>query len=231
MGIHQAEVETRLQEIIRFYFYGEEQERVYYPVGEDMAYIMDTGNLDVRTEGMSYGMMLCVQLDMKKEFDCLWKWAKTYMYMAEGENEGYFAWSCAIDGTKNAYGPAPDGEEFFAMALFFASHRWGDGEGIYAYEKEARAILRACLHKGSEGRQGAPMWNLQNHQILFVPGIDFTDPSYHCHISMNCSVSGRMRKTGISGRRQQWQAVNIWCRHARPSQVCPQNMQSLMVVL
>lgn len=23
------------------------------------------------------------------------------------------------------------------------------------------------------------MWNLQNHQILFVPGIDFTDPSYH----------------------------------------------------
>ena len=65
------------------------------------------------------------------------------------------------------------------MALFFASHRWGDGEGIYAYEKEARAILRACLHKGSEGRQGAPMWNLQNHQILFVPGIDFTDPSYH----------------------------------------------------
>ena len=137
--------------------------------------LMDTGNLDVRTEGMSYGMMLCVQLDMKKEFDCLWKWAKTYMYMAEGENEGYFAWSCAIDGTKNAYGPAPDGEEFFAMALFFASHRWGDGEGIYAYAQEARAILRACLHKGSEGRQGAPMWNLQNHQILFVPGIDFTD--------------------------------------------------------
>ncbi len=92
LGIHQAEVETRLQEIIRFYFYGEEQERVYYPVGEDMAYIMDTGNLDVRTEGMSYGMMLCVQLDMKKEFDCLWKWAKTYMYMAEGENEGYFVY-------------------------------------------------------------------------------------------------------------------------------------------
>ena len=30
LGIHQDEVETRLQEIIRFYFYGEEQERVYY---------------------------------------------------------------------------------------------------------------------------------------------------------------------------------------------------------
>ena len=178
-GIGKEAVDNRLQEIIRFYFQGAEDERVYYPVGKDMAYIMDTGNLDVRTEGMSYGMMLCVQLDKKKEFDCLWKWAKTYMYMAEGENEGYFAWSCAVDGTKNAYGPAPDGEEFFAMALFFASHRWGDGEGIYAYEREARAILRACLHKGSGQRAGAPMWNLENHQILFVPGIDFTDPSYH----------------------------------------------------
>ena len=99
-GIGKEAVDNRLQEIIRFYFHGAEDERVYYPVGQDMAYIMDTGNLDVRTEGMSYGMMLCVQLDKKKEFDCLWKWAKTYMYMAEGENEGYFAWSCAVDGTK-----------------------------------------------------------------------------------------------------------------------------------
>ena len=179
LGIHQAEVETRLQEIIRFYFYGEEQERVYYPVGEDMAYIMDTGNLDVRTEGMSYGMMLCVQLDMKEEFDRIWKWAKTYMYMEEGENEGYFAWSCQTDGTKNSYGPAPDGEEYFAMALFFASHRWGDGEGIFAYEKEAKELLRACIHKGENGRPGEPMWNRENKQILFVPGSPFTDPSYH----------------------------------------------------
>ena len=91
IGIHQAEVETRLQEIIRFYFYGEDRKE-YTTRREDMAYIMDTGNLDVRTEGMSYGMMLCVQLDMKKEFDCLSEVGEDlYMYMAEGENEGYFA--------------------------------------------------------------------------------------------------------------------------------------------
>ena len=59
-----------------------------------MAYIEDTGNLDARTEGMSYGMMFCVQMDRKEDFDRLWKWAKTYMWMSEGENEGYFAWSC-----------------------------------------------------------------------------------------------------------------------------------------
>ncbi len=179
LGIAKEEIAKRLEEIRQFYFYGAENERVYFEVGEDMAYICDTGNDDARTEGMSYGMMLCVQLDMKEEFDRLWKWAKTYMWMSEGWNEGYFAWSCALDGSKNDNGPAPDGEEFFAMALFFASHRWGDGEGIFCYSEQAKEILRACLHKGQNGRIGVPMWNLENHQILFVPGIDFTDPSYH----------------------------------------------------
>ena len=179
LGYDKAEIEKRLEEIKQFYFYGGEKERVYFTVGEDMAYICDTGNNDARTEGMSYGMMLCVQLDMKEEFDRLWKWAKTYMWMSEGWNEGYFAWSCALDGSKNDSGPAPDGEEFFALALFFASHRWGDGEGMFCYSEQAKEILRACLHKGQNGRTGTPMWNLENHQILFVPGIDFTDPSYH----------------------------------------------------
>ncbi len=179
MGIDPVQVESRLLEIRDFYFFGKEEERVYYTAGNDMAYIMDTGNNDARTEGMSYGMMLCVQLDMHAEFDRLWKWAKNYMWMQDGENEGYFAWSCATDGTKNADSPAPDGEEFFAMALFFASHRWGDREGIFNYSHEAKEILRACLHKGENGRPGVPMWNKENHQILFVPGCDFTDPSYH----------------------------------------------------
>lgn len=179
IGISKNEIDTRLEEIRRFFFYGAEDERVYYPVGEDMGYICDTGNNDARTEGMSYGMMFCVQLDMKEEFDRIWKWAKTHMYMESGFNAGYFAWSCQTDGTPNANGPAPDGEEFFAMALFFAAHRWGNGEGIFNYEEEAKKLLNDMVHKGEEGRVGTPMFNRENHQILFVPGIDFTDPSYH----------------------------------------------------
>jgi len=178
IGEREEEIDKRLEEIVRTFFY-EEGEKVYFPVEPDMAYIEDTGNIDARTEGMSYGMMICVQLDMKEEFDRIWKWSKTYMYMEEGENEGYFAWSCKPDGRKNSHGPAPDGEEYYAMALFFASHRWGDGEGIFNYSHEAREILRACLHKGERGRAGAPMWNHENKQILFVPGSPFTDPSYH----------------------------------------------------
>lgn len=178
IGISDQEIQARLKEIVHTFFY-DENEKVYHPVGKDMAYIEDTGNIDARTEGMSYGMMMCVQLDMKEEFDRIWKWAKTYMYQESGWHAGYFAWSCKPDGTKNSDGPAPDGEEFFAMALFFASHRWGDGEGIFQYSKEARNILSCCIHKGEPGILGKPMWNRKNHQILFIPGARFTDPSYH----------------------------------------------------
>lgn len=178
IGKSDEEIKARLDEAIRIFFFDEE-ERIYHDGPDNTGYLVDTGNIDARTEGMSYGMMMCVQLDMKEQFDRIWKWAKTYMYMSEGENEGYFAWSCGLDGTKNALGPAPDGEEFFAMALFFAAHRWGNGEGIFDYESEAKAILRACVHKGENGREGFPMWNRDNAQILFVPGSPFTDPSYH----------------------------------------------------
>lgn len=126
----------------------------YHEAGGDMAYLEDTGNHDVRTEGMSYGMMVCVQMDKKAEFDRLWKWVRTYMYIPAGPCRNYFAWSCSTDGTHNAEGPAPDGEEYFAMALFFASARWGDGEGIFAYSKEAKAILRECIHKGGAWTSG-----------------------------------------------------------------------------
>ena len=102
VGFVEEEIEQRKQEIFQTLFYGDEEERIYFPVGSDMGYIEDTGNYDVRTEGMSYGMMMCVQMDRKEEFDRLWKWARTYMYMKEGENKGYFAWSCKTDGDRKS---------------------------------------------------------------------------------------------------------------------------------
>lgn len=86
LGKSERELQEKLKMTADSFFYGED--KVYFPVGEDLAYIEDTGNIDVRTEGMSYGMMMCVQLDKKEEFDRLWKWAKTYMWMPSGENEG-----------------------------------------------------------------------------------------------------------------------------------------------
>ena len=152
-GYSEEEIEKRVQETFETIFHGSEEERFYHEAGEDMGFMEDTGNHDARTEGMSYGMMVCVQLDKKEEFDRLWKWTRTYMYMDEGSGKNYFAWSCALDGTRNADGPAPDGEEYFAMALFFASRRWGDGEGIFNYSREAKAILHECVHKGEPGHR------------------------------------------------------------------------------
>lgn len=171
-GYQEAEIEQRINDAFQTVFY-DPQERFYFEAGEDMGYFEDTGNFDARTEGMSYAMMICVQLDKKEEFDRVWKWTKTHMFLTEGYNKGYFAWSCQTNGTKNADGPAPDGEEFFAMALFFASHRWGDGEGIFEYSAQAREILHACLHNP------LPMWELEQKLIKFVPGLEWSDPSYH----------------------------------------------------
>ena len=139
----------------------------------------DTGNIDARSEGMSYGMMMAVQMNRKDIFDKLWLWSMTHMYQKSGPFRGYFAWSCKLDGTKNSEGPAPDGEEYFAMALFFASHLWGDGEPPFNYSHQAKEIIRAMIHKGQEPDTGAPMFNNDNKLILFVPGCPFSDPSYH----------------------------------------------------
>jgi oligosaccharide reducing-end xylanase len=178
IGHPAAEVNSRLSDIFNTLFYGSADERIYHPDGDDMGYIEDTGNIDARTEGMSYGMMMCVQLDHKEEFDRIWKWARTNMYLSEGRNRGFFCWSNATDGSKNADGPAPDGEEYFAMALLFASHRWGDGEGIFDYGKEARDLLHSMIREGDE-TIGRGMFDPGNHLIRFITDVDFTDPSYH----------------------------------------------------
>lgn len=170
-GYSAEEIEIRVNETFDALFEG--FERVYFDGINETGYMMDTGNCDARTEGMSYGMMMCVLMNKKEYFDRLWKFAMEFMYMDEGFLRGYFAWSVAPDGRKNAFGPAPDGEEFFAMALFMAAKKWGNGEGIYNYEKWARKILHTCLH------HPIPMWDKETALIKFVPNCNFSDPSYH----------------------------------------------------
>ncbi len=185
LGKSETEIQDKLNTAWKQLFYGDDTyQRVYYPVGEDMAYIMDIGNSDVRSEGMSYGMMIAVQLDKKEEFDRLWKWAKTYMYQADGPYEGYFAWHCSINGEKLDAGPASDGEEWFVTALFFASGRWGNGEGIFDYQAQAQEILHTMLHMDEQDSPLATnLFDATSKQVVFVPKIgrlsSFTDPSYH----------------------------------------------------
>jgi oligosaccharide reducing-end xylanase len=183
LGKSDEEIQSKIDAAWNQLFYGNDDlERVYYPVGEYMAYIADIGNGDVRSEGMSYGMMIAVQLDKKEEFDRLWKWAKTYMFQSDGQYQGYFAWHCTFDGKQLDANPASDGEEWFATALLFASARWGDGEGIFDYRAQAQEILDVMLHK-EQNNIATNMFNLDHKQVVFVPMVgrvsSFTDPSYH----------------------------------------------------
>lgn len=185
LGKNDAEIQAKLAAAWQQLFYGDDDtQRVYYPVGDDMAYVEDIGNGDVRTEGMSYGMMIAVQLNKKEEFDRLWKWAKKYMYQTEGPYKGYFAWHCKPNGEQLDANPASDGEEWFVMSLFFAAARWGNGIGIFNYQAEAQAILDTMLHKNEENSNLATnMFDSKAKQVVFVPRLgpvsSFTDPSYH----------------------------------------------------
>ena len=79
MGMSDSEIKAWIDNTFNTMFHGDEDVRIYHEAGSDMGYMVDTGNIDARTEGMSYGMMMCVQLDKKEEFDRIWKWSYTYM--------------------------------------------------------------------------------------------------------------------------------------------------------
>jgi oligosaccharide reducing-end xylanase len=186
LGKDETTIKKRLDNIFNQLFYGDSKnERLYYTVGTDMGYIEDILHNDIRTEGISYGMMITVQMDKKNEFDKIWKWAKTYMQYKTGPMKNFFAWHCKPEGSIIDSNSASDGEEWIATALFLASARWGNGEGIYNYRAEAHTILDAMLNKENEPANDGRiknMFNKKEKQIVFVPNIDasgFTDPSYH----------------------------------------------------
>jgi oligosaccharide reducing-end xylanase len=156
-----AETQAKIERAYQQLFHGDPQtEAVYFEKGSNadgpLGYVTDWAHHDVRTEGMSYGMMIAVQMGHKQEFDAIWNWAKTYMLITDGKNPnvGYFAWSLKTDGTPLADGPADDGEEYFVMALYFADHRWGPGKGIYDYKGEADRLLRLMRHHPVVERTG-----------------------------------------------------------------------------
>jgi len=195
-GHSQAEVQAKIDSAWQQLFHGDPQtQAIAFDAGSNangpLMYVTDWANHDVRTEGMSYGMMIAVQLGKKAEFDAIWNWAMTYMYVADPAAPSYqfFAWSCKTDGTHNAEGAAPDGESYFAMALLFAGNRWPGGKGLYDYHAEANKLLSAMVHRPvitATEKKGphtvGPMVNADPPMILFVPEVmpePFTDPSYH----------------------------------------------------
>lgn len=139
--------------------------------GSDESYVKDTFNNDVRSEGMSYGMMIAVQLDHQTEFGRLWTWVRNHM--AQGctaaKCTGEIVWSRNTSGGSNGYtGGAPDGEEYFATALIFAQNRWGN-TGKYDYGAEAQWVLDLTRTK---------YFHTNPHLVKFLSSSNNTDASY-----------------------------------------------------
>lgn len=202
LGHPQTEIDSKVNQAYKQLFHGDpKQEAVMFAAGANAngaaAYVMDIANGDIRSEGMSYGMMIAVQMARKDDFDALWNWAKTHMYHGDPLHPGYgyFSWQMRADGTAMDENPAPDGEEYFVTALLFASHRWGNGRGIFDYHKEAMNLLDVMKNRkpitgfvngGKRKATLVSLFNTEHKMVRFTPDSDnfprngdHTDPSYH----------------------------------------------------
>ena len=195
-GHSPAETKARINRAFQQLFHGNPQtQSVYFPAGRnengDLAYLCDIAHNDVRSEGMSYGMIIAVQLDKQAEFDALWNWSKTFMQHTRRDHPaaGFFSWSVKTNGVPNDEMPAPDGEEYFVTALYFATHRWGNGKGIFHYQNEANQLLTDMRHRQpitgkAMGRTmtAGGLFHPGQRMVRFTPEVtnwDHTDPSYH----------------------------------------------------
>jgi len=173
--------------------------RDYYelPQQPTHAFIWAADSNDIRSEGMSYGMMIAVQMDMQDQFDRLWRFARDYTQFRPGTPSNtvpawqyYFRWRVSpntgnpnnwqINNVQQFDGPAPDGEEYFAAALYLADRRWGSN-GEINYEQEADNITNAMLNNNNSGGN-TRLFDAQANQVVFYPNgqlANFSDPSYH----------------------------------------------------
>ncbi|HLP76189.1 MAG TPA: glycosyl hydrolase family 8 [Candidatus Paceibacterota bacterium] len=200
IGKSPQEIRTKIDSTFQQLFHGDPAtQAVYYEAGTNanglLAYVTDIKHHDVRSEGLSYGMMIAVQLDKKAEFDAIWNWSKTYLYVTETNHPscGFFAWQARTNGMRMSQFVAPDGEEYYVTALYFAAHRWGSGEGIYNYKAQADELLSRMLNRpviAGEMRwrnntrtiKGGPLFDRESKMVLFSPTEErsrFSDPSYH----------------------------------------------------
>ena len=126
-GHSQTEIRKKINGAFQQLFHGDwTNQTIYYSAGANsngaLAFITDIQHEDVRTEGLSYGMMIAVQLDKKTEFDALWNWSKTFLYHADPKHP-----SCGFSTNPRAKKfvaalwntPAPAGIERYYEGLLY----------------------------------------------------------------------------------------------------------------
>lgn len=170
LGKTDAEIAAKLDGLWNHYFKGNINEKVYFDSGTE-SYILNTAANSVYSDGMAYGMMICVQTNHKEEFDKLWKWAKNYMWHRSGTRDGYFSGICNVNGSCFEESYRPNAEMYFITSLLFAANLWDDEQ----YMNDAQYILKR-MWDNSEYH----LFNSTSNVIVFSPqedGVNFTTPA------------------------------------------------------
>jgi len=120
---------------------------------------------DTVSEGIGYGMILAVYFDDRTTFDGLWRYAKAHF-----NSNGLMGWQVDANGNfvgTGGSGAATDAEEDMAIALIFATKKWGN-----SYESDAKALINNMMNKevepGTYVLKPGDMWG----------GSSVTNPSY-----------------------------------------------------
>ena len=76
-GHSPREIQAKIDAAYSQMFHGDPQtQAIAFAAGSNangpLMYVTDWANHDVRSEGMSYGMMIAVELNKKAEFDAIW---------------------------------------------------------------------------------------------------------------------------------------------------------------
>src|ERR1035437_3838406 len=201
-GHSPQEIRRKIDSTFQQLFHGDPNtQAVYYEagtnVGGSLAFVTDIKHRDVRSEGLSYGMIIAVEMNKKAEFDAIWNWSKTYLYVSETNHlsYGFFAWQARTNGVRMSQFVAPDGEEYYVTALYLAAHRWGNGAGIYNYKEQADELLTRMRHRENITAlvpmpwrntnvlvTAGPLFHAAHKMVVFSPSterVQHTDPSYH----------------------------------------------------
>lgn len=166
----ESEIQSKLNELWNHYFKGNNNSKVYYETGSE-AYILDTSENQVVSQGMGYGMMICVQTDHKNEFDKLWKFAKNHMWRRSGAWDGYFASICNNSGDVKDENSRPEGDMYITASLILASKRWDDS----SYMESAQYALKRMWDGAYK------LFNPSSYIITFCPigeYANFSSPAF-----------------------------------------------------
>lgn len=141
-----ADIQEKIEQAFQRLFHGSDGDRVFFTTSDGSAgYIQDFYHSDVRTEGMGWAMMVCVELDKHTEFDQLWQYAKTTLRYQSGANAGYFRSHCETPNTTIDCSD-PFGQQQFVMALVMANDRW-QTSSQHDYAEDALELLDVMLNK------------------------------------------------------------------------------------